>query len=48
LMNIGWFNEWKLLLCGCLQVGTVMQVQGENPVRFAKRTQLVADSYQVL
>ncbi|CAK9204770.1 unnamed protein product [Sphagnum troendelagicum] len=31
-----------------LKVGTVMQVQGGNPVRFAKRTQLVADSYQVL
>ncbi|KAH9567505.1 hypothetical protein CY35_03G030500 [Sphagnum magellanicum] len=31
-----------------LKVGTVLQVQGGNPVRFAKRTQLVVDSYQVV
>jgi hypothetical protein len=31
-----------------LKVGTVMQVQGGNSVKFAKRTQLVVDSYQVV
>lgn len=30
------------------QVGSVTQTQNGNPVKFAKRTQLVVDSYQVV
>jgi len=31
-----------------IKVGSVTQTQNGNPVKFAKRTQLVVDSYQVV